>query len=52
MTVREALLQANGSPTMVDMKDQMLAADMLRSGGADRGRVPGPHPTDRHHARR
>ncbi|MBW3640283.1 MAG: M36 family metallopeptidase [Actinobacteria bacterium] len=29
------LLQANASPTMVDMKDAMLAADMLRTNGVD-----------------
>lgn len=29
------LLQANGSPTMVDMKNAMLAADMLRTKGVD-----------------
>ncbi|MCW2615343.1 MAG: peptidase fungalysin, partial [Frankiales bacterium] len=29
------LLQANGSPTMVDMKDAMLAADVLRTKGVD-----------------
>lgn len=30
------VLQANGSPTMLDMRDTMLAADMLRTNGADR----------------
>ena len=30
------ILQASGSPTMVDMKDSMLAADMLRTKGVDR----------------
>lgn len=29
------LLQASGTPTMVDMKDEMLAAQQLRTGGAD-----------------
>lgn len=29
------VLQANASPTMVDMKDVMLAADMLRTDGVD-----------------
>jgi hypothetical protein len=29
------ILQANGSPSMVDMKNAQLAADMLRTGGAD-----------------
>ncbi|MCA1712190.1 MAG: M36 family metallopeptidase [Actinobacteria bacterium] len=29
------ILQANGSPSMVDMKNAQLAADMLRTGGVD-----------------
>lgn len=29
------ILQANGAPSMVDMKNAQLAADMLRTGGAD-----------------
>jgi hypothetical protein len=29
------ILQANGSPSMVDMKNAQLAADMMRTGGVD-----------------
>ncbi|MGI8534938.1 MAG: M36 family metallopeptidase [Mycobacteriales bacterium] len=39
------LLQANGSPTMVDMKNAMLAADMLRTKGVDQQTIADAYAT-------